>query len=332
MESRGESVRDLQGRLSALGYDPGGDEAGGFGPATEQAVRAFQLERGLRCDGVCGDQTWSVLVEAGLELGDRLLYYKRPMLRGDDVADLQRRLGALGFDAGKVDGIFGVQTNLALRDFQRNAGLTVDDGILGPETLRMLLNVSGRAHGPDIMSEIRERQRLLEGPRTIMGMRVVVGETGGLAALVDGVRRALGRSGCSVNTLHDPDESVQARLANRLSGDVYLGLGLEPDMSGCGTAYFLGYNGIGSEGGRRLAETVQATLPSALGIPDRGVRGMRLPVLRETRMPAVMVELGPPSVVVEHGVTVAAALVNALACWASSPCDDPSVPPATAPV
>ncbi len=331
MESQGESVRDLHGRLSALGYDWSPDGASGYGPATEQAVRAFQLERGLRCDGVCGDQTWSALVEAGLDLGDRLLYYKRPMLRGDDVAALQRRLGALGFDAGKVDGIFGVQTNLALKDFQRNVGLTVDDGILGPETLRMLLRVSGRAQSGDIVSEVRERQRLLEAPRTIMGRRVVVGETGGLAALADSVRRALTRSGCSVNTLHDPDESVQARLANRLSGEVYLGLRLEPDLPGCGTAYFVGYNGIGSEGGRRLAETVQATLPSALGIPDRGVQGMRLPVLRETRMPAVLVELGPPAVVVEHGVTVAAALVRALAWWVSSPCDEPDVRPTAAP-
>ncbi len=270
-------------------------------------------------------------MEAGLELGDRLLYYKRPMLRGDDVAHLQRRLGALGFDAGRVDGIFGVQTNLALTDFQRNVGLNVDDGILGPETLRMLLRVSGRANGSDVVAEIRERQRLREAPRTLIGRRIVVGETGGLAALAESVRRALARAGCSVHPLHDPDESAQAGQANRLNGEVYLGLRFEPDAPGCGTDYFVGYNGIGSDGGRRLAETIQATVPSALAIPDRGVRGMRIPVLRETRMPAVLVELGPPAVVVERGVAVAAALSRALAVWASSPVDEPSVPPAPAP-
>jgi N-acetylmuramoyl-L-alanine amidase len=330
LQSQGESVRDLQGRLSALGFERCDDAAGRFGSGTELAVRAFQRERGLRCDGVCGEQTWSAVVEAGLLLGDRLLYYKRPSLRGDDIADLQRRLGALGFDAGRVDGIFGPQTNLALKDFQRNVGLTVDDGILGPETLRMLLRVSGRANGSDIVSEVRERQRLREAPRTLIGRRVVVGETGGLAALADSVRRALNRSGCSVFTLHDPDESAQALQANRLNGEVYLGLRLEPEAAGCGTDYFVGYNGIGSEGGRRLAETVQAVLPIALGIPDRGVRGMRLAVLRETRMPAVLVELGPPAVVVEHGVAVAGALSRALAVWASSPCDEPIIAPAQA--
>ena len=324
--SQGESVRDLQRRLGALDFDGLGDGEGLFGATTEEAVRSFQRDRGLRCDGVCGQQTWSALVEAGFELGNRFLYYKRPMLRGDDVADLQRRLGALGFDAGRVDGIFGAQTNAALKDFQQNVGLTVDDAILGPETLRMLLRVSGKANGRDIVAEIRERQRLREAPRTLMGRRVVIGETGGLAALADTVRRALTRAGCSVSTLHDPDESVQAAQANRLNGEVYLGLRLEPDVAGCATSYFVGYRGIGSEGGRRLAEAVQAVIPMALGITDRGYHGMRLPVLRETRMPAVLVELGPPAVVVEHGVDVAAALSRAVAVWVSSPWDEPGPP------
>ena len=36
-----------------------------------------------------------------------MLYLRRPMLRGDDVAELQRQLNALGFDAGREDGILG---------------------------------------------------------------------------------------------------------------------------------------------------------------------------------------------------------------------------------
>ena len=52
------------------------------------------------------------------------------MLRGDDVAELQQRLCTLGFDTGRVDGIFGDATVRALGEFQRNAGLPVD-GIVG---------------------------------------------------------------------------------------------------------------------------------------------------------------------------------------------------------
>ena len=38
--SRGEAVRDLQARLTAIGRDIGGDEPGELGPGTEAAVSA----------------------------------------------------------------------------------------------------------------------------------------------------------------------------------------------------------------------------------------------------------------------------------------------------
>ena len=91
-------------------------------------------KRGLRVDGICGPETWGALIESGFQLGDRLLYLSSPMLRGDDVAELQRRLNALGFDAGREDGILGAETETALREFQRNAGTTAD-GVCGPATL-----------------------------------------------------------------------------------------------------------------------------------------------------------------------------------------------------
>jgi N-acetylmuramoyl-L-alanine amidase len=311
-------VSDLQARLRALDHPSAPDPGGCYGVGTVEAVRSFQRGRGLRQDGVCGQQTWAALVESGRVLGERLLYYRNRMVRGDDVADLQRQLGGLGFDAGRVDGIFGPRTQVALCDFQRNTGLPVD-GISGPATLQMLGRVSTRATAPEVVAELRERERLRVAPRTITERRVIVGEEGGLSALADGVRRVLSRLGAVAMTLHDPDGSHQASQANALSADVYVGLRLEPELDGCGTAYFLGYNGVSSEGGRRLAEIVQATLPGALGVPDRGTSGMRLPILRETRMPAVVIELGPPAVVVERGADVATAIGDALTGWVSAP-------------
>jgi N-acetylmuramoyl-L-alanine amidase len=307
--------------LLGLGFGMPAEENGTFGPLTEGAVRLFQEQRGLWVDGVVGRQSWNALVEAGWSLGSRLLYYRRPMLRGDDIAALQRQLGALGFDAGRIDGIFGPETQRALEDFQLNAGLPVD-GICGPSTLQTLGRISTRADAGDVVTDVRERARLRDAPRTLKGQRIVIGEAGGLGALVESVRRAVVRLGATPITLHDPDESAQAQRANASAGDVYVGLRLDPTVEGCRVAYFLGHNGYRSEGGFRLATTAQDTICCLLKVEALGCRGMRIPILRETRMPAVLVELGPASVVVERGAAVGQALGSALSVWAATPyCD-----------
>ena len=186
--SRGEAVRDLQVRLGALGHEIPPVEAGGYGPATERVVRAFQEVRGLRVDGICGPQTWSAVVESGYRLGDRLLYRRRPMLRGDDVAELQRRLNGLGFDAGREDGILGDDTTRALIEFQRNMSLPTD-GMCGAATLAVLDRVGGLADGS--VAVVREREALRRGPHRLEGRRVFVAAAPGFETLAHLVVRGL---------------------------------------------------------------------------------------------------------------------------------------------
>jgi peptidoglycan hydrolase-like protein with peptidoglycan-binding domain len=56
----GALVRKLQRALKAEGVDPGAID-GVFGPHTEAAVRAFQLQSGLIADGEAGRTTLSKL-------------------------------------------------------------------------------------------------------------------------------------------------------------------------------------------------------------------------------------------------------------------------------
>jgi N-acetylmuramoyl-L-alanine amidase len=117
--------------LGELPADPVFDEP------TDRAVREFQQNRGLVVDGLVGPETWGALQSARLSLGDRLLSLAGRMYVGDDVTALQERLAELGFDTGRVDGVFGPLTEAALKGFQKDYGL-VPDGVCGPRTLRAL--------------------------------------------------------------------------------------------------------------------------------------------------------------------------------------------------
>ena len=48
---------------------------------------------------------------------------------------------------------------------------------------------------------------------------------------------------------------------------------------------------------------------------------MRMPILRETRMPAVLCEVGPATVVVEHTGELARTLTRAFSRWVEAPAD-----------
>lgn len=307
-------MRDVQHRLAALGFSVGEDPPGAYGEGTAAAVREFQDRRGLRVDGVCGDDTWAALVEAGYRLGDRPLYLTSPLQRGDDVAELQRRLGSLGFDAGRVDGIFGIRTDRALLDFQRNVGL-VTDAICGPATLAGLARLGTSGNSPSSIATVREREQHRRRPHTLSGRTIAVGDTGGLEAVAAMVTGALAAAGGRTLLLQHPNASQQAAQTNSIDADAYVGLALSDGGTRCSTAYYRSASGWESPEGRRLAELVQASLVSMADVEDGGVVGMAVPVLRETRMPAIVAELGSPVAVVERSQAMARALTEALQQW-----------------
>ncbi|AGK95929.1 M14 family metallopeptidase [Clostridium pasteurianum] len=56
---------------------------------------------------------------------------------GTEVMKIQAVLKKIGYNPGAIDGVFGSQTEAAVKNFQRNNGLT-PDGIIGPDTYRLL--------------------------------------------------------------------------------------------------------------------------------------------------------------------------------------------------
>jgi len=257
-----------------------------FDDGLEEAVRTFQQERGLRVDGICGPETWGALIESGYLLGDRLLYLSGEMLRGDDVAELQRRLNALGFDAGREDGILGPETEIALREFQRNAGATAD-GVCGPATLAAIDRVSGLAAGS--VASVREREDLRRAPVRLDGLRVFLVAEPAMGALALAVKRALGNLGGVIGLdTSGSDPSVLTAEANRFRAGAFGAL-TNSGEPGVRCAYFASRS-FRSEGGLGLASRLTESLRTIRDDVDDPV-GRTYRFLRETRMSAVVCEL-----------------------------------------
>ena len=134
--SSGEYVRILQTGLKNLGYFKGTVD-GKFGDSTYQAVWWFQQNNGLVYDGKVNSYTWNVLFGGGAGSSGTVSGTLRYGNAGDAVLALQKRLAALKYLPGKLDGIFGQNTYNAVRDFQQNNKLTVD-GVAGTRTLNAL--------------------------------------------------------------------------------------------------------------------------------------------------------------------------------------------------
>jgi len=132
--STGEDVKTVQYLVTAQGHSTG--VGGVFDPLTKTAVEAFQSSRGLGADGIVGPQTWPQLI-VQVQQGNN----------GDAVRAIQSQINGRGDGTHiAIDGIFGPDTNDAVRAFQTLLGLSVD-GIVGQQTWNYLVN--GYLAAPD---------------------------------------------------------------------------------------------------------------------------------------------------------------------------------------
>src|ERR687893_791657 len=331
---RGPAVADVQMALRSLGLLPGGEDAATprppsamatlpdagldaaeFDAATELAVRHFQQNRGLSVDGRVGEETYRALNEARWSLGDRLLRYdpERP-LRGDDVINLQERVHELGYDAGPVDGVFGPETEVGLRSFQRDYGLTAD-GTCGPATMRALRQLGRKVTGgrPQLL---RQSASLVESGPHLIGRRIVVdpghggeetgyaeGETTEADLVFDLASRIEGRLAAAGATVYltrgrhqNPSPAERTAFANDARADLFIALHLDAHSSeharGVASYYYGTGSGASSTVGEEFANLARREVIARTGMLDCGSHAKTWDILRMTRMPAVRVDCG----------------------------------------
>ena len=158
-------IYTLQQRLKDLGYYTIRVD-GIFGSGTQRAVRWFQSVNGLAVTGKADSATQQLLYSSQAKAAsgyspDSYDTLSRSNRYNANVVPLQRRLKALGYLSGSVDGYFGSNTYRAVRSFQSRNGLAVT-GVADPGTQQLLYSSSARpASGSSSSSSSSTGYRLL---------------------------------------------------------------------------------------------------------------------------------------------------------------------------
>lgn len=254
------------------------------------------------------------LVEASWSLGERLLYLTSPNLRGDDVAELQTRLSRLGFDCGKVDGIFGPIASEAVSSFQANCGLS-EDGIFGPQTLLALDRVSRQTgDGPGIAA-LRDRDQLMRSGDSDEVLRVAIGVPKEFEHLARLIARALRKQQVRVITVLSADVHEQSLAANNFGSNVFVSVEVADGIEQSATVAHYEVPNYVSESGRELATSIASAFHRiGIGLTP-SVVGYQRPVLRETKMPAVLCSFVDTKQAHDHTPALAEAIAASVWAW-----------------
>jgi N-acetylmuramoyl-L-alanine amidase len=313
-------VAAIRERLARLGLiDGGAIPAQGdavFDETVETAVRHFQQTRRTTVDGLVTPGTLRLLEEASWRLGDRDLVPADEPSFGDDVAELQRALLTLGFDCGRVNGAYDRTTVAAVREFQRNVGLT-PDGVTDLLTVQALNRLGRRMAGGGLLHAMRESEAIQSAGPALPGKTLVLdpghgGPDAGVTAsglveseivfdVADRVRSRLEKLSVTTHLTRgaggSPDQVRRAEKANEVGADLLISLHCDahanPAASGV-AAFYYGNDRFGhsSPTGEKFASLVQREITARTGLANLGTHGMTWDLLRYTQMPAVRIELG----------------------------------------
>jgi N-acetylmuramoyl-L-alanine amidase len=311
---RSTAIELISNTLLRLGFITAPSDI--FDEKLTQGIKAFQQERGLTATGVINEITARSLEEARFKLGDRVLSLNSAsIMRGDDVSNLQDRLIQMGFNCGKVDGIFGANTERAVKEFQKSVGIT-SDGKCGPATLislmRLVKTVSGGAP-----NQLRESvKHSVRSPALANKVIVIDPSWGGeftgesangvveseivfdLAQRLEGRLIALGVNVVLTRSANNsPLEIDRIKVANSVNADLVIALKVDSykneNANGVAT-YFYGRDdkGVRSVVGERFANLIQREICARTDLLNCQTHAKSWDLLRLTIAPTVRIDLG----------------------------------------
>ncbi|MED4083657.1 peptidoglycan-binding protein [Halalkalibacterium halodurans] len=279
---RSDQIQQLKFDLMQLGFGTHwSNPTTLYGPDTANVVRQFQRYYGLVVNGVMDEVTLKKMEEI----------LTSPLRRGvtsEQVRKLKEDLMRLGYGLhwNNPTAFYGAETEEEVRKFQRDYNLPVS-GIADAKTLEEIKKAVDRrvvkifldpGHGGSdsgaVSNGLKESDVVLDIARRTADV---------LRTQYSGVEVQLSRTGDTTVNLQD-----RANMANNWGADYFVSFHANAG-GGRGFETYI-HNGSVSNETRVRQRDIHNYLISRIGIHDRGMKSANFAVLRETKMPAILIE------------------------------------------
>ena len=198
------------------------------------------------------DSLWLELLNHGYSLGDRILNFSNPVLKGSDVEELQELLSRLGFYSEPINSEYSQELMKSVEAFQENRGLTID-GVVGLNTATEIKKLIR----PNLDNSLNEAIKGFKPPGSMLNVCIYVENVGDYKEQVifyESLKESGNKSGVNVSFASEAGEDLSKEniitFVNKINPSVFLTF----ENSQLSTVdYFLGKHSL-SNIGKKLAE------------------------------------------------------------------------------
>ena len=265
---------DLSNKIQAAGYHfP--ENSIECRSLIELFLSDYNLEKSISKDNL-----WLELLNHGYSLGDRILNFSNPVLKGSDIEELQELLSRLGFYSEPINSEYTKELMKSVEAFQENRGLTID-GVVGLNTVTEIKKLIR----PNLDNSLNEAIKAFKRPGSMLNVCIYVeniGEYKDQVVFYESLKELANKSGIKVSFASEAGETLTKEniisFVNKINPSVFLTFenNQQPTVD-----YFQGKHSI-SNIGKKLAEIISSKI-------DKSPNGKNNMLLKNTRAVSIII-------------------------------------------
>ena len=226
------------------------------------------------------DNLWLELLNHGYSLGDRILNFSNPVLKGSDIEELQELLSRLGFYSEPINSEYTKELMKSVEAFQENRGLTID-GVVGLNTVTEIKKLIR----PSLDNSLNEAIKAFKRPGSMLNVCIYVeniGEYKDQVVFYESLKELANKSGIKVSFASEAGETLTKEniisFVNKINPSVFLTFenNQQPTVD-----YFQGKHSV-SNIGKKLAEIISSKI-------DKSPNGKNNMLLKNTRAVSIII-------------------------------------------